>query len=520
MRKTIKKLTAVGLVLTTVAGLAACGTAKTAEMPKKTEVTKPDKIKVMVDGTVVTETNGGLEFRKQLAELTGLNIEWTQPDHSGYYDAVANAFNSNETMPDVCILSSDYYSSYASNGLLWDMTDAWKNSKTKNSGRLVSTADNVINSLMVNGGDGKQALYGFATGHGNGCLTYIKEQWLKDSGISVSEVKDKVLSFSEYYSILKKMHEVKGKPAIIAPGYVSADAPYTNYLPEFYQQAQFSFYKDSSGKYVDGFSTQAMKEALARIATAVKDGVIDKETLNSTTSNCRDKFYGDETGVFTYWAGTWAETLRSSLATKGLNDSLIAIKPIKELGTYVERLSPVWAITTHAQNPEGVFKYFIDTMLDGGDIQMAWTYGAKGTHWDTKAETVTIKGAENKGVTYTEGQFHFLPSPEKPSGLQTKNNIDPLTCIAKFTNGDPGQASVAKLALENNEFFANNSTVAVAVPRTEEFGDNIGDINTQRKNIVAKVVSGELTADQGITEYNKNVGGLVKEVLDSLNKVK
>ena len=39
--------------------------------------------------------------------------------------------------------------------------------------------------------------------------------------------------------------------------------------------------------------------------------------------------------------------------------------------------------------------YFIDTMLDGGDIQTAWQYGAKGTHWDDKAETVTL--ADGKG---------------------------------------------------------------------------------------------------------------------------
>lgn len=65
-------------------------------------------------------------------------------------------------------------------------------------------------------------------------------------------------------------------------------------------------------------------------------------------------------------------------------------------------------------------------MLDGGDVQTLWEYGAKGTHWDTKAETVTLaKDDEGKKTkTYEEGQFHFLPQPESPDKLMSKNHID------------------------------------------------------------------------------------------------
>ena len=33
------------------------------------------------------------------------------------------------------------------------------------------------------------------------------------------------------------------------------------------------------------------------------------------------------------------------------------------------------------QNPEGVFKYFIDPILDGGEVQTLWQYGVEGTHY-------------------------------------------------------------------------------------------------------------------------------------------
>ncbi len=526
MKKTVKKLAAVGLTLTSVMSLAACNN-KTTEGPANgsvaaKEVTQPKSFTVMVDNTVVAETNGGKEFYAYLKTLLGdgtIDIKWIRPDHSGYYDAVGNAFNATDSMPDVVLLSADYYALYASSGYLWDMTDAWNASETKNSGRLIKTADNVLNALQVAGLDGQKRMYGFSPYRGNGCCTYVKKTWLEAAGHQVSDVQGKTLTFDEYYKILKDMQQAKNSVVISSAGYIGSEAPYTNYLPEFYQKAQYSFYKAADGKYVDGFAQKEMQDALTRIQTAVKDGVIDKESVNNSTANARDKFYADNSGVFTYWAGTWADTLKTQLEAKGLDSELIAINPIKELGTYVERIAPAWCITTHAENPEGIFKYFIDTMLDGGDVQTAWEYGAKGTHWDTKAESVTVKGKEDKPTEYKEGEFHMLPSPEKPTGLMKKNHIDPILALATFKNGtDPGAKALTDVAKTNGEFFANNSTVAVAVPYTEKMADNISDINKQRNIIVSKVANGEMSAADGIKEYQSKVGNKVDEVLKSLNK--
>lgn len=525
MRKTVKKLTAVGLTVTSVLGLVACGSSKgttSQGTSENKEVTKPDTFTVMCDGTVVTETNGAEAFYKQLNEATGLDIKWTRPDHASYYDAVANAFNSDDTMPDVVLLSSDYYALYASNGFLWNMTDAWEDSETKNSGRLISTADNVLSALMVNGEDGTKAMYGLSLYRGNGCCTYVKKAWLDKAGIDASKVKDVQMDFNTYYGYLKQMAQTMGHYVISSPGFIHPEAPNTNYLPEFYQKAQYTFYKDTSGKYVDGFAQQEMKEALQRIQTAVNDGVIDKESVNNSTANARDKFYSTdpstETGVFTYWAGTWANTLKTNLANKGLDDELIAIKPIKELGAYTERIAPCWCITSAAKNPEGIFKYFIDKMLDGGDVQMLWTHGAKGTHWDDKAETVTVEKKEDQPKTYTEGQFHYLPGIEKPDQWQTKNHIDPILSIANFTNGYVGESLIPEVARENGEFFAENSQVAVPLPMTSELSNNIGDINTARTYVIAQVALGYMTVDEGMDYYNKTVGSLSNAVLKSLNK--
>lgn len=533
MKKTIKKLTAVGLTLTSVVGLVACN--KTGDdgdggNASKT-VTKPTKISIMVDNTVVSEDNGAAEFEQYLEDLLEkygdegrIDLVFTRPPHTSYYDAVANAFNSSDK-PDVVLLSSDYYALYAANDMLWDMTDAWENSVTKNSGRLISVADKILDANMVMGSDGEKHLYGFSPYRGNGCCTYVKASWIKNAGLNVDDVKGKTMSFDEYYDLLKKLKASTASSYVISgPGFISKEAPYTNYLPEFYQKANFTFYKDASGKYVDGFSEKAMQDALVRINTAVNDGIIDKATLDNDTAAARNKFYSTdpttESGIFTYWAGTWADTLKTNLESRSLDGELIAINPISEIGKYVERLSPAWCITANATNPEGIFKYFIDTMLDGGDIQMAWEYGAKGTHWDTKAETVTLKDdTEGKNTkTYEEGVFHFLPSPEKPNTLMKKNHIDPVLALATFGDKeDPGKKAMAEVARENSEFFNENSEVAVPLPMTDVLGERSGDIDQCRREVITKVCLGEWSIDEGMKYYKDTVGSQVEEVLKSLN---
>ncbi len=535
MKKTIKKLTAVGLTLTTVVGLVACNKKDDPNKPSDvTKATKPTKISIMVDNTVVNEDNGAAEFETYLEGLLEkygdegkIDLQFTRPPHTSYYDAVANAFNGSDK-PDVVLLSSDYYALYANNDMLWDMTDAWANSETKKSGRVIKAADQVLEALMVQGSDGNKHMYGFSPYRGNGCCTYLKASWLKKANIDSATVKGKKMSFNEYYDILKKLKETTASSYVISgPGFISKEAPYTNYLPEFYQKANFTFYKAADGKYVDGFTQKEMKDALQRLQNGVKDGIIDKATLDNDTAAARNKFYStdptSESGVFTYWAGTWADTLKTNLESKGLDGELIAINPITELGTYVERIAPAWCITKEATNPEGIFKYFIDSMLDGGDIQTAWEYGAKGTHWDTKAETVTLaKDPEGKKTkTYEEGVFHFLPSPEKPDTLMKKNHIDPVLALAEFQSGktDPGKKAMAQVAVENSEFFNANSKVAVPLPMTEVLGENSGDIDTARREVITKVSLGDWSVDDGMKYYTDTVGAKVEQVIKSLNEL-
>ncbi len=477
------------------------------------EVVKPDKITIMVNGTVFTKENNRDAFEARWEELTGVDLVIIQTDHDAYFDVLGQTIASGD-WPDVIILSSTYYSSYASEGVLWDMTDAWENSETKNSGRFLG--DSVYEGLKLD-----DRLYGITPTRGNGCLTYIKKAWLDNVGLEAPT------TYDEYIAVLKAFTE--GDPdgngidgdtyGVSAAGLIGPEAPWVNYLPEFYQDAYPDFYQKEDGTWADGFTEEAMKGAFERLYAAYSAGYIDKESLTNGTKDCRNKFYEDKFGVFTYWAGTWAYNLTSNLEANGLDGELIALPPIAEVGTYFDRVPGTWSITTACKNPEGVFKYFFDTMLDGGDMQFLWTYGVEDIHWSRKAETLDL-GKGDANPTYAEGEFHMLESLEIPDTQYTKHHIDPAISMATFAEGyeDPQEQALAAESKISSEVFNANSRLAFLPVSTDEMSMYNGDLITLKRELVALVVTQGMSYEDAMARFKADGGAdWSQKIVDSLN---
>lgn len=478
------------------------------ETQAESEVKKPEKITIMANSTVTTKQNDRDSFEKRWEELTGIDLEIIQPDHDAYFDVLGQTFASGpENWPDAILLQGSFYTGYAEEGALWDMTEAWENSELKASGRV--TGEEVINNMKI---DGK--LYGFPVTRGNGCITYVKKAWLDRCGLEAPE------TYDEYINMLKAFTE--GDPdgngidgdtyGVSAAGFVGPEEPWTNYLPEFYQDAYPSFTKGEDGVWYDGFTKDNFKDAMTRMREAYAAGYIDKETLTNGTKDCRNKFYEDKFGVFTYWAGTWATNLKKNLEANGKDGELVALKPIKEVGQYVERTSPVWAISASCENPEGVFKYFIESMLDGGDTQLLWSYGVEDVHWSSKAETILDN-------TYEEGVFHMKESIEIPGTQYTKQHIDPMLAIAKW-DGDPGQDTIKEEAKAAQQTFNENCRQASIIPSTEVMATYNGDLTTLKNSIVADVVVQGISIEEAYARFESEGGAeWSKLIVDSLNEL-
>ena len=481
----MKKFTALVLALALCLGLVSFASAEA-----------PVKITILVDGTIPDQNNGRDAFEARWEELhPGFDLEIWQPDHSAYYTDMQQRMVSGN-YPDVLILSSTYYADFAKNGVLWDMTEAWENSKTKNSGRF--TGDNVFEGLKI---DGK--LYGFAPTRGNGCVTYVKKAWLDAVGLEAPKTFDEYIAMCEAF--VNKDPDGNGAAdtyAISAAGFIGNEAPFINYLPEFYQDAYPYFVKQEDGTWVDGFLTDTMKAALERLRDAYSKGLIDPDTLTNSTAQARTKFYDDKFGVFTYWAGTWATNLKTNLEANGRSGELIALKPLEGLPAYFDRISPVWAITNKCANPQLVFDAFIDTMLDGGDNQMLFTYGPENVYYSF------------------EGGFHMLENLEKAGTNYTKFHIDPMLALASFAEGyyDPKEESVLPEAKAASALFNENSRLASIVPATEAMTEFNGQLTTLKNEMVANVIMGTKTYDQALEDFKAAGGDLFSAaIVESLN---
>ena len=456
------------------------------------DVVKPEKITMMVNGTFLDEASGQKDVVAAYKELTGIDLEITTIDHNSYNDQLSLAFASGD-VPDVVILSAEYYAAYANQGALADISSYWESSETKASGRINET---YIDSLYMDG-----ALYGFTPARGNGCMTYLRQDWLDKLGLSVPT------TYDEYINVLRAFvnndPDGNGKNdtmGVTAAGIMSSEAPFTNYLPEFWQDAYPDFYQKEDGSWVDGFSEQATADALQRLKDAYSEGLIDMEVTTNKTSSCRDKYYAGQVGAFTYWAGKWSATIDENLKQVNPTGSIVGIAPIKELGQYVERQSPVVAITNKCENPAGVFKYLFEVMVDGDKGQTIFNYGAEGVHY-----------------TLDNGKMTLLPDPEVPTSTFTNIFVDPLIGISTWTNGDPMADARNPLVKETNELFMNNSKVAPVIVSNDTMSNYSATLLDIRTVIVTDVVTGDLTVEQGMASYKEQSAAMVDEILASLN---
>lgn len=499
-----------------------------------------NSINIIVDGTITATVDAGqAEFKAQWEEAVGeklghpITLNITQLDHSDYSGTVSRTLTTGQPgdagYPDALIMSATMLRQYQTTGLLWNLASAYDNAEFQSRVNFPQVNENIRTA------DGAQ--YGFAPTYGNGCVTYIKQGWLDAAGKTIDDIK----TFDDYYALLKAFTEndpdgngAGGTYGVIAAGFGKLDeAPFINYMPEFWQGAYPSFYQ-KDGTWVDGFTEQATIDALGRLHQAYADGIIDPDTEEAGTKQAREKFFSnDQTtseGAFTYWAGTWLRTLSDNLVKNevkkadGSQETLVQLPPIQEIkdtwGGYLNREAPVWVITDDGDGDDAreqaIFDALFETMLDGDKVQTLWTYGAEDVHWSTKAEEFkTNEGTENEATyTYEDGQFHLKQSPNDPNTIWKKNHLDAVLVIAPLTNGF---VSDDPLVTEGNNFFLENAVDAPAAASSETLSGVEADLVSLKTQLVNMAVVGEITPEEAVAQYTEQFGDVCDTILKELN---
>ena len=492
-------------------------------------------LRMVVDGTLTANEDNRQDafeeqWEKAVSEKMGYAIDLVidQQDHSGYKDAVGRILLGGD-LPDVMIMSADMYKQYQTTGLLWNMADAYENAEFQ------SRMDMPLINENMKTADG--ALYGFAPYYGNGCVTYVKQSWADAVGIDLSTVK----TYDDYINLLTAF--ATGDPdgngvdgdtyGVIAAGFGKMDeAPYINYMAEFYQGAYPAILQGEDGVWYDGFQTQEMKDALLRMQDAYNKKLIDPETLTASTKIAREKFFSNDqtgsSGAFTYWAGTWYQTLTDNLIKNEVDTDLVMLAPIKEItdtwGGYLNREAPVWVILDDGDGndarEQAIFDAFIETMLDGGTVQTLWTYGAEDVHWTTHAEEFVLNAGtdKEKAYSYEEGEFHLKQTPNDPNALWKKNLIDPALVVAHLNDDTPAAAAKGTdLATQGNKFFTANCVDAPAGASCQTLTDYAADIADAKNTVIASVVTQNGDVDAAMEGYKAAVGAIIDQALAELN---
>lgn len=465
---------------------------------------KGQSLTIMTDGSVFSTVYESERFLESLEARTGTALEIITCSEDTYYETVEETFLGTQ-WPDIVLLDASHYAEYACRGALWDMTESYQRSFWRS--RLTNSA--VPEGWKI---DGK--LYGFAPFSGNGLVTYVKKEWLDNCSLEVPD------NFMEFLQVCQAF--TNGDPdgngiegdtyAVTGLGLVSDEAPYTEFLPQFYQDAYPGFYQDEDGIWRDGFAEEAMEKALWRLKMSYLAGYIDKDILENDEVACYDKFVRGKYGIYTGRAGTYASELKAGLEARGYAGELVALPPIAEQPAYPQAGPRLWCITTACREPQKAF-LFLSSMMDGRDGEFLWTYGMEDIHWTMEAEEVN-------GRVYAQGEFHGLRDLSRPGAYFSSLYIDPFFALV------PLNASTISDPLVNMGEEARNSAIVMKwygkpvqlLPFTDEIGLYYDELEALKKRIILDVVTGDRKAEEALEQYRSGEGArLAGRILDSLN---
>jgi len=444
------------------------------------QIVKPDKITVLGDVICFPEANGGPQWRAAFEKMTGIKVEFIQPAHNQYNEKVRLAFASGD-LPDI-LEPAEGYVSLAVNGALYDVTDMFYSSS------LAKDSDvYVADTIKING-----RLYAVPSTHGNGCLTYVRQDWLDKLGLSAPK------NWDEFYNLMVQFRDKNpagaGQKTIpfIAPGVTDP-----MYLRDFYpgNNTQPGFFiKDN--KIVEGMYDANTMIGFQRLSKAYKEGLIDQESVTHTTTSARDKFYTGNVGMFTYWAGTWNDTLQTNLAKNVPTADVEPMPPIDGSVLVDRPASWTMAIPAVSKNPQGLFKYYIELAFDRGDGMILFHYGTEGVNYSKNG-----------------GTYQKLPDLVNPTQLSNAYCFNPILTMYHWNDPFP-QTDRTKKSLQ---IFNSNAKPDRVMSTDPSITSMMTDLNTARQEIVAKIVMGTYTPEDGVALYRKQYDNQVQQCLKVLN---
>jgi putative aldouronate transport system substrate-binding protein len=440
-------------------------------------------IKAFLDTNMIRKELGQEFVTAEYKKITGIDLVITQPDHNEYYQKLLIAFASGD-LPDLAMVDTDRYLQFIDEGAIIPLNDLLAKSDVK---KKVNPA--FLSALQMR--DGK--IYGFPINSGGGCVTYIRKDWLDNLGLKMPKTYEELVVVMKAFTFNDP--DKNGKNDTV--GCTLPGVGDEMYMRDF-ELTETHGFTTINNKWVDGFSQPGYAAALTRLRQAYQDKILDKEVFTNKTSTAREKFFAGKVGIFNYWSGTWAKTLSDNTKAQcGPQANVVAMPAIKG-AFYFNRIAPILVITKAAKKPDAIFKYFIDFMYDGGKGQMLMTHGVKGVHWDV-----------------IDGVYTKLPALNNKKQTFGKSFIQPDLSLTKWN--DPFVLDPRIVASKEVNIKAIRQIKLL--PMSPTYLKKGADLQALKEEIIAKVMIGTYTVDEGIKIYKEKSEALgLSQMLVEFNK--
>lgn len=492
-----------------VAALAGCGAGKAVESVQTTggitatqvetqkETEKPvEKVKVSI---CMSQTGWGgeavdpelmKETEQVIEEKTGTDLEIIAPPQSSYNDKL-NVMLTAGQIPDIYNVrkAMDNVQVFAARGYTMVLDELIR--KFPN---ITSQVDKAyLEYLTVEGKLHAVPMYVPMTKN-----IWIRKDMIDKYGVTLSEAP----TTEEFYTEMKK---IAGSDVI-----PFTFAKFLDNLPFFTNPfgAYFGIGKDSSGKFVDGFNTPEMKEALSYINKLYKDKIWDKEFLTNENAKIREMLYTgtaastlDYFNRFIYFS---SESVKINAPTEFVPVNTL-IGPKGQSGNLNEAIQDALCISSKSGVAEKALEV-IDFYVYTQEGSLLRNLGVKDKHYTIENGVIKpLDKAKNSGYKCDINGF-FLYFPQVTTfDFKWDETTEKLL---------PAQLKVNE---ERNKYLGPKYLVPGG--KSELYDKNFPAYKKKIEEIASKIMMGATTIDAGYSEYEafwKSITG--DEMLSQLNK--
>ena len=452
---------------------------------KDEKVSIPFKIYACLD-TIIQDWEGQDVFIKAYNSLTGNDLSIIQPPHQQYMEKLLVSINGG-SIPDVFESLPEYLSSFIEKDIAFDMTELVEESK--NIANINPEYLDAIRNI-----DGK--LFAFPVRRDDGCVTYIRKDWLDNLGLEIPRTWEQMVEVLRAFTF----NDPDGNGTDDTFGYTDVNGGAEDWYNRVVMlDARVEIY-NKDGVWIDGFQEPRFKLALLRFKQIVDEGLVDPDFLTNTTFAARTRFFNGEIGVFTYWGNHWARNFQER--TQNSVGGSVIVKPIPPLesGFYIERVPPLLVVNSKTEDPQRIFKEFIENQYDKGQVQTLFTYGVENYHWK-----------------YVNGSVEFMSNPKDPYEAKFMKAFVPPSSVINDWEVPSKADALIQPARDLIDKFARKEKIMFG---GEYFNEYYLEIERSLKpEIISKILTNEIGVDEGIDLYIIQSKQLyLDDILNELNE--